>query len=411
MTTKHMMLTALVLLLPLSTDGLRSARAEEASTGVNTFERFADPLPMPPVIKPGKHQRDIVMRLTQFKTKIHRDLPEMSRWGYNESSPGPIIEVNEGQKIRVHWKNELPTTSVLPTAGGMDMNSPGQRPLPDVRAVTHLHGAVVSEPRPDNTVRNDDGWPDAWTVGGQEQLAVYPNPQSARALWYHDHAIGVTGRNVAAGLAGMYLIRDKYEKSLNLPSGKYEVPLIFQTISLNAQGNGLVYTTNLSNEFYGNMMTVNGKVAPYIIVEPRKYRFRVLNANNARALQLKLVDQTDRRTPGPPLVQIGTDSGFLERAVVLNDPKDPNTIPLKLASGERADLIIDFSAFAGKNFILFNDSITEPEREIGIPLTMLFKVGTTVSDADNSSLPSTMRPIPSLIPRRSRRPGRSSSAR
>ena len=98
----------------------------------------------------------------------------------------------------------------------------------------------------------------------------------------------MTGRNVAAGLAGMYLIRDKYEKSLNLPSGKYEVPLIFQTISLNAQGNGLVYTTNLSNEFYGNMMTVNGKVAPYIIVEPRKYR-SVLNANNARALQLKLV--------------------------------------------------------------------------------------------------------------------------
>ena len=90
-----------------------------------------------------------------------------------------------------------------------------------------------------------------WITAGQEQIAEYPNPQSARTLWYHDHAMGATGRNVAAGLAGLYIIHDAYERSLNLPSGKYEVPFMIRSHGLNGDGS-LNYTNDIGNEYYGN---------------------------------------------------------------------------------------------------------------------------------------------------------------
>ena len=127
----------------------------------------------------------------------------------------------------------------------------GDMSMPDVRMVTHLHGAAVSESDPMDRAHNNDGWPDAWIRQGQEQIAEYPNPQTARTLWYHDHAMGETGRNVAAGLAGMYIIHDDYERSLNLPSGKYEIPLLIRSHGVNSDGT-LYYTNDIGNEYYGN---------------------------------------------------------------------------------------------------------------------------------------------------------------
>jgi spore coat protein A len=373
---------------------VRGPDFEKASIFTMGFQKFVDPLPIPPrlVIAPGT--TDVVITLDQFKTKLHRDLPDTTTWGYNGSTPGPTIEVERGQLVRVHWKDQLPTQHLFAVPKGADMGDGSV--LPDVRNVTHLHGAVVSEPDPMNRQKNNDGWPDAWIVPGQEQMAEYPNDQTARNLWYHDHAVGETGRNVAAGLAGLYIIHDKFERSLNLPSGAYDIPLILEGRGLNTDGT-MYYTNDISIEYYGNSVSVNGKLWPYLNVEPRKYRFRVLNSSNARTFALKLLDQMGQ-APGPSFYQIGSDGGFLQDTVQLNDPTDPDALRLTVAPAERADVIIDFSTFAGHTLYLNNNSLDPGDGEIPIPQVMMVKVGTAVTTADTTQIPTHLQNITRFDP-------------
>jgi spore coat protein A len=375
------------------------------------LEKYVDALPIPPrlVVPPG--QTDVTVTLNAFSAKLHRDLPAQIQWGYNGTTPGPTIEVERDQRVRIHWKNELPTTHLFPVAkgaeptlGGMgsypgipDAVNCAKNPLPDVRAITHLHGAVVSESDPMDRLHNSDGWPDAWNVPGQEQIAEYPNPQAAMTLWYHDHAMMTTGRNVAAGLLGMYEIHDDYERSLNLPTGDYDIPLMLISKGVGDDGK-LFYTDDITAEFWGNAPSVNGKLWPYLTVEPRKYRFRVLNASNARAYTLKLVDAADGETTGPAFYQIGSDGGFLEDTAVIGDathPESPTT--LSLMPAERADIIVDFSAYAGRTFTLSNGSRTADDEET-LPEIMQFRVGMHLKNADTSSLPFHLRTVPRLDP-------------
>ncbi len=353
-----------------------------------SFQRFVDELPIPQTIRPTPGESDITVTASQFQFKMHRDLPAETVWGYNGSTPGPTIEVESGQLVRVHWKDELPAKHLFSEPKNLEM---GLGQVPDVRFVTHLHGAVVTESDTSDRLHNNDGWPDAWITAGQEQIAEYPNPQTARTLWYHDHAIGETGRNVAAGLAGMYIIHDAYERSLNLPSGKYDIPLLIRAHGLNNDGS-LNYTSDIGNEYYGNSVSVNGKLWPYLSVEPRKYRFRFVNGSNARSYAMKLVDQANQSS-GPAFYQIGSDAGFLENTAILNDPTDSSSPRLGLLPAERADVIIDFSKYAGHSFVLMNNQLDPGDAEIKIPQIMLFKVGTELSAPDTSSLPMKMRPI------------------
>jgi len=365
--------------------------------------QFAEALPLPQRIlihSRGSKPVDLNLTMTQFNMKFHPDLPEQTVWGYDGHLPGPMIEVERDQLVRVHWQNQLPTKHIFPapTQGLELMYKLGLclPTTPDVRTVTHLHGAEVTDENPLDRLHNNDGWPDSWITPGAEQIAEYPNHQSARMLWYHDHAMGTTGRNVAAGLFGTYLIRDSYERSLNLPSGKYEIPLVLQSHAFSDDGK-LIYTDNINLEHYGNSVSVNGKLWPYLEVEPRKYRFRIVNASNARTYGVVLLDQ-EKTTAGPAFYQIGTDSGFLENTVVLNDPSDFKSSRLNLAPGERADVIIDFSKFAGRSLIMNNNSRDAGDGEISLPDLMLFKVGTTLSARDVSALPMKMKKIERMQP-------------
>jgi spore coat protein A len=361
--------------------------------------KYVDPLPKPPELRfPGAGPFEVTITENQFQTKLHRDLPAQNSWGYNGTSPGPTIHVQKGQTLRVHWKSELPLKHIYPLPAGINTAMPGMpgMQMPDVRTVTHLHGAVVSQTSMTDTQKNNDGWPDAWIVPGQEQISEYTNGQDAMPLWYHDHAMASTGRNVAAGLVGMYFVHDDYEASLNLPSGKYEIPLMLESKQLNADQKTLSYTNDIAIEFYGNISPINGKLWPYLDVEPRKYRFRFLNGSNARTYKIKLVNQADQ-SDGPAFYQIGSDGGFLQDTVVLNDPNDPdNTSSLDLAPAERADIIIDFSKNAGQNLVLANSERNPSENEPAIPELLLFKVGKKVSQPDTSALPLHFRPIPRM---------------
>jgi spore coat protein A len=241
-----------------------------------------------------------------------------------------------------------------------------------------LHGAKT---RPES-----DGYPEDWIVPGKSSLYHYPNQQDAAMLWYHDHALGINRLNVYAGLLGTFFIRDSVEDALNLPKGKYELPLILydRLLTHDAQ---LLYPVSPDPEspwvpeIFGNAILVNGKLFPYLEVEPRKYRFRVLNGSNARIYHLSLVNSSPVNSAPPnnnvPFHQIGTDQGSLPAPVPLTT--------LEIAPGERADLIVDFNEHRGTQLILKNDAV----------VIMQFRVSSG-KVIDTSSLPSALRPVPKI---------------
>jgi spore coat protein A len=189
------------------------------------------------------------------------------------------------------------------------------------------------------------------------------------------------------GLAGLYILRDAVEDSLNLPSGMYEIPLIIQDRNIAPDGS-LVYphpTMPPLAEFFGESILVNGKICPYLDVEPRKYRFRILNASNARFYRLSLVESDESGNVtghrGPSFVQIGSDGGLLSQPV----PR----VSLDPSPGERLDVIVDFAAHAGNVFVLANDAPAPfPEGgDVVPPQVMMFRVARSLRSPDLSSLP------------------------
>jgi spore coat protein A len=359
---------------------------------------FVDALPTPPVIHPTAQPVPIHMRA--FRQKIHRDLPPTSLWGYNNSWPGPTFEVRRGQPLTVKWINELPMKHFLPIDTTIHGSEEG---VPEVRTITHVHGAQV--------LPESDGYPDSWvTPDGKfgavpaENPSHYPNEQAATQLWYHDHALGITRLNVYAGLAGLYTIRDEEEDALNLPSGPYEIPLLVQDRSFAADGT-LLYPPPVNGthpmwmqEFFGQTVCVNGKAAPFLEVEPRKYRFRMVNGSNSRFYHLTLVpaDESGKRNgrpaDAPPFRQIGTDGGLLPAPLSLHY--------LILSPGERFDIVIDFSEHKGMNLAMVNDAPSPYARggEFVAPDVMLFKVTKPLVAKDNSSLPATLVPWTPMNP-------------
>jgi spore coat protein A len=264
-------------------------------------------------------------------------------------------------------------------------------PSPAVRTVTHLHGS--------KTRSDSDGLPEKWFASGGSVRFTYPNDQPASTLWYHDHAVGITRLNVYAGLSGFYLLRDQQESSMNLPAGDYEIPLLLQDRTLDADAQ-LVYSATHEDGtllppgvwgpmFYGELPVVNGRLYPYLEVEPRRYRLRMLNGCNSRFLRISF--NLAKSPTDPPLLlpfhQIGSDGGFLPSPARLTD--------LLIAPAERADLILDFSSAAGKVVTLSNNAPAPyPGWEMGNGLRhalyefMQFKVTRPfVSDGKTYSLP------------------------
>jgi spore coat protein A len=295
-----------------------------APLDASTLTKYLDPLPNPlvNVIAPSGMLDGVPLydvSISQFQQQLHSQLPPTTLWGYNGTYPGPTFDVNRGQPIKVSWTNNLvddmgqPLKHLLPydpTLHGADypgahMGHDGGEhgefsDYPQARTVTHLHGGVVDQ--------MSDGYPEHWFSpnpnaapnglggpAGNSHITDYPNDQRAATMWYHDHAMAITRLNVYAGMAGFYLLRDADEAALDLPSGQYEVPLVIQDKSF--FDNGALYYpggdehdpsapgTHVAS-FFGDANIVNGKVWPYLEVEPRRYRFRLLNGANSRSYNL-----------------------------------------------------------------------------------------------------------------------------
>jgi len=383
--------------------------------------KFVDPLVIPPAFNPsanpnypGADYYEIGMQ--KFLQKLHSSLPSTPVYGYGGpyngipevfNYPAFTIEATMGKPVVVKWTNELPLgPHMLPQdytlMGTTDMNG---NPWPDDnRAIPHLHGG--------HDGHDSDGDPRYWLspVGSSEinpylpqgaprhhVVDTYPNDQDSATLWYHDHAWGVTRFNPFCGLAGFYLIRDQYDTgetsnpgaavtALNIPKGDYEIPLAIQDKIFNNDGTFFYPDEGVTPlhpvwvpEYFGDTAVVNGVVYPYLRVEPRRYRLRILNGSNARFYNLSF-DAGD----GPiPFFQIGGDGGLLfDRAAKLKQ--------LLIAPGERADIIFDFKDFPmGKKVILKNDAPAPYPGggEVALPEIMQFRVNKTLSSPDDTTPP------------------------
>jgi spore coat protein A len=318
------------------------------------LDRFVDPLPIPQrLIAVGTRKNHPLyrVRMMEFTRKLHSQLPPARLWGYEGQYPGPVFDVMQGDAIEVDWENQLPAQhlfAVDPTIHG------AMPPAPAVRTVPHLHGARASS--------ESDGLPERWFTPGSIAHYSYPNAQPAGTLWYHDHALGITRLNVYAGLSGFFLLRDEEERKLDLPVGEYEIPLLMQDRTVDANGQ-LVYAPSFedgeeplhgawASEFFGDLALVNGAIFPYLEVEPRPYRLRMLNGSNARYFNL-FFNLARRVVDIPSLVsfhQIGSDGGLL--------PKPAELKNILLAPAERADVLLDFSGLAGQTVTMSNSAAT-----------------------------------------------------
>lgn len=330
--------------VPNPAGGSSAANPQTASPASPAGTPFQTPLPVPSPLPPVRSDAsadyyEITMRPAQ--AAILPGLPT-TIWGYNGQFPGPLIEARRGRQVVVHQSNSLPEGVTVHFHGG------------------HVPGTM-------------DGHPTDLIPPGGAKDYVYPNNQIGATLWYHDHAMDRTGLHIYQGLAGMYLLRDDVEDALPLPKGPYEIPLMIQDRAFNPDGS-LNYIFDVMKGALGDTILVNGAVQPYVQVAARKYRFRILNASNAREYELAL-------STGQPFVQIGHETLL---------PAPVSRTSIRLLSAERADVVIDFSASPlGTRIILQNILGSGPTAQI-----MRFDV--VRSAPDDSQVPATLRPYTPL---------------
>jgi spore coat protein A len=387
-----------------------------------TQPQFVNPLPIPSVID-ARAGGSFTIPISQFEQNLGLIDPVTKQplltkvWGYNNSYPGPTILVRKNFPVDILWQNNLTANGQLlphllkidPTVNWAFFGRTDWQTL-GIPVVTHLHGG--------HTESASDGLPQAWYTpnfaltgtGFVKNTLHYSNDQEAATLWYHDHAMGITRLNVYAGLAGFYLVTDENEMQLQatnkLPASPYDIGLAIQDRMFTTDGQ-LYYTTmpqgagapenSIMPEFFGNTILVNGKAWPVLEVEPRQYRFRILNGSDSRFYNLFF--STNNK-----IIQIGTDDGLL-----------PSPVPmtrLLLGTGERRDVIIDFSdpKLWGKTLVLENNAKTPFPAGTSVELRttgriMAFKIVKPLNTSyPLTTLPTTLRP--SITPLQTSLPAR-----
>ncbi len=223
---------------------------------------------------------------------------------------GPTIHVQSGQKVRIHFQNQLAEESIV-----------------------HWHGLHIPAAM--------DGHPRYAIAPGETYVYEFEVRNRAGTYWYHPHPHGRTGIQVYYGLAGLFLVSDAAEQSAGLPSGEFDIPLVLQDRSFDGN-NQFTYLSygmgNMQMGHMGNRILVNGQPEASLALQPGTYRLRLLNGANARMFKLGWHDEQ-------PLTVIATDGGLLDAPV----QKDYVT----LAPGERVELLV-----------------TLTEAQAGLPLLM-----------------------------------------
>ena len=233
----------------------------------------------------------------QFKGQvIHGDPAQLQAMEHGWL--GPTFRVRRGQRIRVRFKNLIPQESIV-----------------------HWHGLHVAP--------KDDGHPRLAVSPGGEYVYDFQVDNRAGTYWYHPHPHGLTGNQVYGGMAGLFLISDREEQALGLPSGEDDLALVLQDRTFGPD-NQLVYLRSpmdRMNGFLGDRIMVNGQANSTFDVKGKPYRLRILNGSNSRIFRLAWSN-------GRNLQILGTDGGLLEKPLNVPD--------IMLGPAERVDLWADF---------------------------------------------------------------------
>ncbi len=363
---------------------------------------FIQPLPIPSVYQPvaalspapdpDRHQGSsggmfgfgtpllYEVHVKEAMHSFHPQLPPSPVWGYDGLVPGPTMIGRYGQPMLYRFYNDLPSNHV-----GFG--------VPEISV--HLHNG--------HTASESDGFPGNFFGVGQWWDNHYPNilaggdiRETMGTLWYHDHRFDFTVQNVYKGLAGVTLLFDHLDSgdendpnpdAFRLPSGEYDVPLVFADKVFDQNGQVFFDLFNLDG-ILGDRFTVNGKIQPFFKVARRKYRFRLLDAGPSRFWQFHLSDNR-------PFKLISNDGNLLERPLEVES--------VRIGVAERVDIIIDFSQYnIGDSVILENrleqfngrgptGGILNP----GIPL-LRFDIDRDPPVPDNSQVPSFLRELPPI---------------
>ena len=338
---------------------------------------FRASLPILPTLKPTRSDAttdfyDVTVR--QASARILEGM-DTTIWGYNGVFPGPTIEARVGRGVSLRLRNALP-----------------------VPIVNHLHGGKTSpeyDGYPTDLIMPAGGFPQphmhdpmAKITEGEREYK-YVNDQRAATLWYHDHRMDFTAPQIWRGLAGYYILRDAEEERLGLPRGDQEIALLICDRSFDADGSFLYPSLDPSlrgvpgvdarymGGVLGDVILVNGAPWPRLEVANIKYRFRILNASNARRYNLAL--------EGPAsLVQIGSDGGLLAQPLAHRS--------IRIAPSERFDVVVDFSKCPiGSKVTLLNKAADGQTGQI-----MRFDV--LRRERDQSDLPAKLSDIPAPRP-------------
>ncbi|MFE3546207.1 multicopper oxidase family protein [Nocardia sp. NPDC059177] len=221
---------------------------------------------------------------------------EAETWGFNGSYLGPTLRANNGERVRVRVRNQLPEASTVHWHG--------------------MHLPATMDGGPHQMVEPGATWTPEWTVA-----------QPASTLWYHPHPHGATEDHVRRGLAGMFLVDDAAAAALRLPStyGVDDLPVIVQDLRLRGDRLDGAHTAFRDVGFLGNRTLVNGTLAPYQEIGDELVRLRLLNASTARIYTFTFDDAR-------PFALVGTDGGLLERPATLDR--------VQLSPGERAEIVV-----------------------------------------------------------------------
>ncbi|MEV5507693.1 multicopper oxidase family protein [Streptomyces orinoci] len=315
-------------------------------------EPFGVPLPVPPVARPVRGEQGADVYAVEQREGRIEILPGLKTtvWGYDGIFPGPTFSAHSGRRTVLEVRNSLTVPTVTHLHGGVtppesdgyptdlllpDRCSPGQ--------AHRIHGGMA-------------GAHEGRTAVGHRTYE-YPLPQRAATLWYHDHRMDFSAPQVWRGLAGFFLIRDEEEARLPLPGGERDIPLMLCDRSFEEDGS-FRYPAHSHDSFpdgvLGDVQLVNGAPWPVLEVSAVRYRFRFLNASNARRYRLRLEAGGGRRGR---FVQIGSDGGLLAAPQPLAS--------VDLAPGERCDTVIDFAAFpVGSRITLRNTAAQGGMREV-----------------------------------------------
>jgi len=290
----------------------------------------------------------------QFTVRQTSDtrLPPQTIWGFDDGfngpiSPGPTYRANYGIPQLTRNTNSLPSvTQVNNTGFG----------FPSV--TTHLHNG--------HTPSESDGNPCDFYTAGHFCDQYYPNVlagfnsdhqpngdinEAMSTLWYHDHRVDFTAQNTYKGLVGFYCLFNEFdtgndETGFRLPDfPQHDIPLAFADKVYDPSSGQLVFDLFNLDGILGDKFLVNGKIQPFLNVEPRRYRFRLLDTGPSRFYEFFLTD----------LNNLGATNSYF---VIANDgnllPHPVQVQSVRIGVAERVDIIIDFRKFAGKTIYLEN---------------------------------------------------------